>query len=50
MMPLAFWPSVLPDCDRGAQHVAGRELDHADVALQALRLGALSRPPAVPEE
>ena len=28
---------------RGAQHVAGRELDHADVALEALGLSALPR-------
>src|SRR6185295_13635898 len=40
--PLGLLAELAARGYRGAQHVAGRELDHALLGLQALRLGALS--------
>ena len=43
MIALARLPTGGPGGDRGAQHVAGRELDDAVLVDQPLRLGALAR-------
>ena len=40
---LGLQPDRAARLDRGAQHVAGRELDHAAVRVEPARLGALAR-------
>ena len=44
MMSLALRPTGVPAADRGAQHLAGRELNDAVAVNQPLRLRSLARP------